>query len=121
MRFYLYWFLLIPTLLFCEWDELFRGDGDPCTVQHVNVITGNLQLFSEDLSVNGAVPLRLTRSYSSSGATERGDKKVAKLTKLNLIWQLEGGWNILPHLQMIVDPGANLHANLRVYLREPNG
>lgn len=121
MRFFLYWFLIIPTLLFCEWDELFRGSGDPCTVQNVNVISGNLQLFSEDISVNGAVPLRLTRSYSSSGASERGDKKVIKLSKLNLIWQLEGGWNILPHLQMIVDPGANLHANLRVYLREPNG
>ena len=121
MKISLYFFLLAHCFVFGQWEEMFRGDGDPCLAHHVNVISGNLQLFSEDAVVSGAIPIRLIRSYSSSGANERIEKKNFDLKKINLIWQMEGGWSFLPHLQMIIDPRISGYKDLKVYLREPNG
>ncbi len=111
----------IPCFLYCEWDELFNGGGDPCIAHHVNVLTGNSQLCTEDTVIQGAVPFSLVRTYSSAGADERILKKTLDLKKINLVWQLEGGWSFLPHLQMIVDPRADGDFKLRVYLKEPTG
>ncbi len=115
MRFF-YIFLISPSLIFCNWEELFNDDSDPSIVSHVNVITGNLQIFSEDSVVSGAIPIHLTRSYSSIGASESPIRK-----KYDLLWKMEGGWSFLPHLQMLVDPRADGNRKLVVYAKEPNG
>jgi RHS repeat-associated protein len=113
--------LILPSLLLSNWEELFNDDSDPSLVNHVNVISGNLQIFSEDAIVSGAVPIHLTRSYSSIGANERAEKKEYSTKKYDLIWKMEGGWNFLPHLQMLVDPRANGGKGLVVYAKEPSG
>jgi RHS repeat-associated protein len=119
-KFFLLFFVFESTL-FSDWDDLFKDDGDPCITHHVNVISGNLQLFSEDAVVDGAVPIHLTRSYSSNGAKDRIYQKELNIKKLDLTFQMEGGWSFFPHLQMLVDPRANSDSHLRVYLKEPSG
>lgn len=121
MKRFLVFILIFPAWVFSEWDDLFKGDSDPAIAHHVNVITGHLQLFFEDAVVNGAVPLHLTRTYSSSGANERAGLEKFNVRELDLIWQMEGGWNFLPQLQLLVDPRADGQMMLRVYGKEPNG
>jgi hypothetical protein len=54
-------FLLLPTLLLADWDQLFSEDDDPSLFHHVNVVTGNLNLYIEDGVVQGAQNLSLSR------------------------------------------------------------
>lgn len=116
-----FFFLVLPLSIFCNWEELFSDNSDPSIVNHVHVITGNLQIFSQDATVSGAVPIHLTRSYSSGYANLRASKKEDFSKKHDLSWTMQGGWNFLPHLQMLIDPRVNGGKALVVYAKEPNG
>jgi RHS repeat-associated protein len=113
--------LLLPTLLFCAWDDLFIEKHNPIIRDNVNVISGNLELLSEDILVEGEDPLKIIRTYSSSGSSERVLKKDINLKKFNLIPQMESGWSFLPHLQLLVDPRINGGFGLKVHVKEANG
>lgn len=115
---YFYIFLILPLSIFCSFEELFDETTDPCVVNHVHVISGNLQIFSEDATVSGAVPIFLTRSYTTSRSYFTSDS-VTK--KTDLVWRMKGGWDFLPHLQILVDPRINGGKQLVVYGKEPSG
>lgn len=124
MKHFLFFVFVFPALLFSAWDELFLGDADPALVNHVNVISGNLQLFFEDQVIQGAVPIHITRTYSSASHNEVTQRKKIDLKSLETIWQPEGGWSFFPHIQMLVDPrnaGSSGYDGFKVYLKEPNG
>jgi hypothetical protein len=65
---------LFPIAIWANWDQVFFNNEDPAMFHHVNVISGNLNLSLQDFVVRGAVPISITRTYSSSGALERGQK-----------------------------------------------
>jgi hypothetical protein len=121
MRRLLWLIFALPQLLFGDWDGLFKESSDPAWVHNVNVVTGTLQLAFEDHRVEGVVPIHLVRTYSSSGATERSYRKDSDLKNIDLIWQLDNGWELFPHLQLLVDPRRSGETNLRVYAKEPSG
>ncbi len=121
MKWVFFCIFVFPALLFGAWDELFRGDGDPALAHHVNVISGNLQLFFEDQVIQGAVPIHITRTYSSAGHNEVPQRKKIDLRSLQTIWQPEGGWSFFPHLQMLVDPRRFGYEHTQVHLKEPSG
>ncbi len=121
MRRLLWLIFALPQLLLGDWDGLFKESSDPAWVHNVNVVTGTLQLAFEDHRVEGVVPIHLVRTYSSSGADERSYRKDSDLKNIDLIWQLEGGWELFPHLQLLVDPRRSGETNLRVYAKEPSG
>lgn len=120
MRF-LFFIFAFPFFLFAEWDQLFQGDSNPSCVHHVNVISGNLQLFFQDQCVSGAVPIYLTRNYSSKGIEECKHNKDLDLKSLQLTWQAEMGWDFFPELQLLVDPRKNTTTSLKAYLKESSG
>ena len=93
----------IPLLVF---GNGLAEDDDPTIFNNVNVITGNLNVTFHDESVNSAVPIHLTRFYSSSGYLEK-DKNNYDLL-LNAIhkgWNVSGGWSFLPHKSLLVEEG----------------
>jgi RHS repeat-associated protein len=94
---------------------------DPLIRENVNVLSGNLELVSQDIYVEGAEPLKILRSYSSSGSFERVLKKDIDLKKIDLIPQMESGWNFMPHLQLLVDPRINGNFGLKVHVKEASG
>jgi RHS repeat-associated protein len=94
---------------------------DPLIRENVNVLSGNLELISQDMYVEGAEPLKILRSYSSSGSCERVIKKDLDLKKIDLIPQMESGWNFMPHLQLLVDPRINGSFGLKVHVKEASG
>lgn len=103
----LFFFLLLyPVLIRGDWDHLFPGDENPEFFHHVNVITGHLRLHVTDTVVQGAVPIPLTRSYSSSTALERhfSDSTDLLFFKDGNVY---GGWSLLASAILRIDSGKN--------------
>lgn len=72
----------------------------------VNVITGDHYVFEEELTIQGAFPLKIPRSYISGC----GDKTLA-------------GWQLFPHLSagLYVDHPNRNQAYWRIVVKELNG
>ncbi|MBI3237155.1 MAG: hypothetical protein HYZ48_05610, partial [Chlamydiales bacterium] len=96
MNILLFLLALIPSFLQSSWEELFQEE-DPTSFHHVNVITGHLNLSFQDTVVESAIPLSITRTYSSTGALEReaGNHDLL-LKKIRKGWSIQGGWDLVP-------------------------
>lgn len=112
-------FLLWISFLRADWDQLFSDEEDPALFHHVNVITGNLNLCLQDAIIEGAKPLPLFRTYSSSGALEPPElNKNLRITRGE--WLVQGGWNFLPHTNLWIDIATRCR-HFEIYLPEPSG
>jgi hypothetical protein len=113
--------LLIPCLLKAASEQLSPEDEDPSFFHHVNVISGHLNLYFEDAVINGTVPISLFRTYSSSGALERTPEKSDLFLKgIRGGWLIQGGWNYLPHANLLVDASDN-RKEYKAQLAGPSG
>jgi len=120
MRFFLL-FLVLPFFAYAEWDQLFSQGEDPSLFHHVNVITGNLNLSIQDTVVQGAKPLSLFRTYTSSGALERTPEQFdLALKDLRGGWLIQGGWSVFPHANLLIYPSIKMH-HYKAYVAEENG
>jgi RHS repeat-associated protein len=123
MRKFIYIFFVFigyPFFIFGEWDDLFTEQADPAVFQHVNVISGNLNIsFYDQQSQEFVIPIH--RTYSSVGALERS-KNNSDLLIQNLRngWMLTGGWSLFPHTYMLIEAPPN-PVKFRMHLPEPNG
>jgi len=133
------WLLLLflPFLARADDELLFSESEDPAVFHQVNVITGNLNLSFQDTIVQGAQPIPLTRTYSSGGALERSPnlqqiglalyniETDLILQRLRDGWMVQGGWNVLPHTNLLVELSNPLKKSKRkkykAYLAEPGG
>lgn len=115
--------LLLPCLVSANWDQVFFGDDDPSLFHHVNVMTGNLNLCLQDHIIEGAKPLHLMRTYSSSGALERNYSDTdLKLKDLRGGWLVQGGWNFFPHTNLLIEMKDNTDWNtIKMFVSEPSG
>jgi RHS repeat-associated protein len=112
-------FLVSISFLRADWDQLFSDEEDPALFHHVSVITGNLNLCLQDTMIEGARPLPLYRTYSSSGALEPADlNKDLKIARGP--WLIQGGWNFLPHTNLWINISVS-RKNFKIYLSEPSG
>jgi|GEM_PF-3620456 len=81
--------LFAPLLIFANPNQLFSENEDPTIFHHVNVITGNLNISFQDALIQGARPIPISRTYSSSGALERTP------SNFDRIWEsIRSGWII---------------------------
>ncbi len=117
MRLFLFIFF-IPLFAFCS---ALDKDDDPTIFNNVNVITGSLSVTFHDEVVNGAVPIFLVRSYSSSGALEKEKNNYDLL--LNAIhkgWNISGGWSFFPHKSLLIEEDNEIE-KYQVYVYEKSG
>jgi len=76
----------------------FFEDADPALFHHVNVVTGNLNLTYEDVSIGGVVPYTVPRTYRSSGFSVYFDEVTERKKALTKSpWIFGGGWTLLAH------------------------
>lgn len=117
-------FFLIVFLQFATvWAQTSAefSESDPSTVHHVNVISGNLNLCFEDVNIQGPIPLPIIRTYSSAGALERSPDNVDLLLKaFRKGWMYQGGWNLLPHINLLVEPSYD-RKQFKLYLPDSSG
>ncbi|NGX60294.1 MAG: putative deoxyribonuclease RhsC [Chlamydiae bacterium] len=86
---------LFPALLK---GNAFFEDADPALFHHVNVVTGDLNLTYEDVSIGGVVPYTVPRTYSSSGFSPYYDEVSERKKELTESpWIFRGGWTLLAH------------------------
>jgi hypothetical protein len=113
----LFFLLLLPFLVFSDSTE----KEDPTIFHHVNVITGNLNLSFQDAVIEGAQPILISRTYSSSGALERTPKNFdLTLRAIRGGWLVQGGWSLFPHTNLLIET-SNDRKELKAYLPEPSG
>lgn len=112
-------FLLFTSFLRADWDQLFSDEEDPSLFHHVNVITGNLNLCLQDAVIEGSKPLPIFRTYSSAGALEPPELN-EQLKEARGGWLIQGGWNFLPHTNLLIDVRLFLK-EFKLYLAEPSG
>ncbi len=112
-------FLFFTSFLRADWDQLFSEEEDPSLFHHVNVITGNLNLWVQDAQIEGAKPLSLFRTYTSAGALESW-RLNKKLREARGGWLVQGGWNFLPHANLLMEVSLECRDFL-IYLAEPGG
>ena len=117
---YLIFFLLSPFLVFATHDPFDNLEEDPTLFNHVNVISGNLNLSMEDAVVQGVTSFPIMRTYSSSGALEKTKQKFdIFLKKLHGDSFIQGGWNLFPDLYLFMETSKK---NIKeVYVAEKNG
>ncbi len=85
------------------------------------MITGSLNLSSQDALIQGAIPIPIVRTYSSSGALERSKNNTDLLFKaVRQGWVIQGGWSLFPHENLLIQTHADRTA-FKVHLSEPNG
>lgn len=117
----LFFLLLIPFSIFSDLTQPFSENEDPTIFHHVNVITGNLDISFQDAVIQGAEPIPIQRTYSSSGALERTSKNFDLfLRAIRGGWLVQGGWNLLPHTNLLIETHYD-RKEYKVYLPEPNG
>ncbi len=99
-------FILIFTLPLYIWTasgDFFSSSEDPVINNHVNMITGKLQLSFEDHVVQGAVPLPLRRTYTNYGQTKESHSK----------WNFSEGWSFFSHTHLYLNkPGPLFEAEI---------
>jgi|GEM_PF-2327752 len=93
---------MIRLLLVFFTFNLFANDY----TEYVNLLSGSLKLYENDLYVSAPEPLTITRSYSSGNTL-----------------QPEAGWQILPHLKLrlFVHLEGNRTSNERAFVSEHDG
>lgn len=117
----LFFLLLVPFLVFADPNELFSENEDSTVFHHVNVITGNLNISFQDAVIQGAQPILISRTYSSSGALERTSKNFDLILRaMRGGWLVQGGWNLLPHVNLLIETSHD-RRKFKVYLPEPSG
>ena len=80
-------------------------EENPCLFQHVNLISGQLNLIMEDGQVEGAIRLPINKAYSSAGALEiDADESDLFLKKLRQGFIIQGGWSLFPQTHMLIRP-----------------
>ena len=114
---------IIPFFLqTAEWDQLFSDNDDPSIFHHVNVVSGHLNLSFQDVIVQGAEPIPISRTYSSSGALERSfNNRDLILKALRNGWMIQGGWNFLPQTNLFIELNNEGRKYYTATLAEPNG
>jgi RHS repeat-associated protein len=119
-RFFLI-FLFVSFNLCANWDYFFSEEEDPALFHHVNVMTGHLSLFFQDTIVQGAKPLSLTRTYSSTGAFERtpGNEDL-RLKSVRDMFFIQGGWNFFPQTNLLIK-SEKKYKDFKIYVAEPSG
>jgi hypothetical protein len=117
----LFFLLLVPFLVFADSNQSFSENEDPTIFHHVNVITGNLNISFQDAVIQGAQPIPIPRTYSSSGALERTSKNFDLILRaIRGGWLVQGGWNLLPHTNLLIETSYD-RKEFKVYLPEPSG
>lgn len=115
-------FLLFLGVLQANWDPIAQEEEDPTLFHNVHVISGHFNARFEDLSINGAIPIHLFRTYTSSGALEPLDSELMRLMRDRArgSWHTQGGWTLLPHTNLFEfrDKKAKFP---EVYVVEPSG
>lgn len=95
--------LLIAFGAYATEEELFPDEENFCHFQHVNVISGHLELGMHDIEVAGPVPLSIDRSYSSWGALENRSFNIEKYMKGHgTATPVQEGWGLLKKLDLVV-------------------
>ena len=113
--------LLTPLLAFADSNQSFSEHEDPTIFHHVNVITGNLNISFQDALIQGAQPILIPRTYSSSGALERTSNNFDFILRaIRGGWLVQGGWNLLPHTNLLIEV-SHERKEFKVYLSEPTG
>ncbi|MES2200378.1 MAG: DUF6531 domain-containing protein, partial [Chlamydiota bacterium] len=122
MKSFFFFLFILPLYLLANLDGLFSIDEDPTVFHHVNVISGQLNLSIEDTTLQGAHPFSLMRTYSSSGAFENTNNCGDIICKiLRRDWIVQGGWNFLPHSNLLVFPHGGSFKKTTFRLLEPSG
>ncbi|MBS0626957.1 MAG: hypothetical protein JSS09_01960, partial [Verrucomicrobia bacterium] len=122
MKSFFFFLFIFPFFLFTEINAFFSSDEDPTVFQHVNVISGQLNLSMEDTRLQGAHPLSLMRTYTSGGALESTSSSSDLFFKaLRKGWLIQGGWNFIPHANLLVFLGEYSFKEARFRLAEPSG
>lgn len=122
MKSFFFFLFIFPFCLFAEINELFSSDEDPTVFHHVNVISGQLNLSIEDTRLQGAHPFPLMRTYTSSGALESTEESSDLFFKaLRRDWLIQGGWNFIPHANLLVFLGEHSFKGAKFRLAEPSG
>lgn len=113
--------LFFPLVALARHDDPFSQE-DLSIFQHVNVITGNLNISSQDGPFQGAYPMTIPRTYTSAGALERGYYNTHHLLikVLKGGWYFQGGWTLLPEMAMIIDHHYD-KKHIEIHLSEPSG
>lgn len=99
-------FIFLAPVVASASVEHFFEDEDPSVYQHVNVISGHLNLAFNDYTLKGPVPFTLRRTFSSAGSLERSSRNtdlVLKYTRKSE-WMFQGGWTFLPEANLLMYP-----------------
>ncbi|MCI0381719.1 MAG: hypothetical protein L0207_01515 [Chlamydiae bacterium] len=121
MKRIIFFLFFLPLIAKADWDQLFSEKEDLTLFHHVNVITGNLNLFLQDAMVEGPRPLSITRTYTSAGALERSENQLdLKLKSFRGGWLIQGGWNFFAHANLLIEPSMK-KKYYTAYLSEKNG
>ena len=97
----------------------FFHEEDPCLYQHVNVITGQLNLHFQDAKIESEVPLCLSRGYSSLGGLEKNKTNFdLKLKELRGGFLIQGGWNFFSYTNLLVYQSKT--GVVKAYVAEPD-
>lgn len=118
MKWLFFFILLVPLFLQADFDRLFPSEN-PSLVHHVSVISGQLNLSWQDMKVEGAVPLTLTRSYTSGGAL--GKDTDIFVQNIRTGWMPLGGWDVLSYTNLMVETILPHVHKFRIYVSERNG
>jgi RHS repeat-associated protein len=122
---FLFFCFALSSVLHSQENDPFSEDEDLCVFEQVNVITGHLNFCRQDAEVRSASPLRITRSYTSSGALERTlENTDLHLRSIRGGCLIQGGWSLFPHADLLISPCHKRHGHHKAahaYLAEPNG
>ncbi|HSW87022.1 MAG TPA: RHS repeat-associated core domain-containing protein [Rhabdochlamydiaceae bacterium] len=122
LKHYFLLFVILPIYLLADWEQFSSNDKDPSVYNHVDVISGNLNLAFQDGISKGGISLPIIRAYTSSGALER-DKESnfdLYLKSLRGDWIVQGGWNFFSHADLLINKNG-FHKDYLIYIPEMNG
>ena len=102
--------LISPQFLVADLDSLFSEDQDPTLFHHVNVITGNLNLYMQDAQVQAPTPITIQRSYTSAGIHERWPFS-----------DLPHGWSLFPHTKLQIQLEKKYDKHPKIFIPQKNG
>ncbi len=81
-------------------------EENPFLFQHVNIISGHLDLSFKDIVVEGGIQLPILRQYTSAGAQERdGSDSDLYLKRIKKGFLIQGGWSFFSHTHLLIRPG----------------
>ncbi len=93
----------IAILLVFFFPALLKGhaffeDADPALFHHINVVTGDLNLNFEDISIGGVITYTVPRTYVSRGFSPYYDEVSERKKEITESpWIFRSGWTLLAH------------------------